>query len=93
MLKDWMKGYPRKVQEQMMFVDNCWEIARKEETDVFVVLNVVLELLGSGITDQEILRQRFREVLDREKAVFAADPDALHARLEGRLDAMLTARG
>ena len=93
MLKDWMKGYPKKVREQMRFVDNIWEIARKEETDFFVVMNVVLELLGSGVTDQEILRQRFRESLDREKAMFTADPDAFHARLEGRLDAMLTARG
>ena len=93
MLKDWMKGFPKDVKRQMVFIDNVWEIARKEETDFFVVMHAVLELLGTGVTDQEILKQMFRESLDREKAMFAADPDAFHARLEGRLDAMLTARG
>jgi len=93
MLKKWMKGYPRKLQRQMMLIDNLWTISKKEGTDIFVVLHVVLELIGTGITDQAILKQRFRESLDREKAQFAADPEAYHARLEGWLDARLEARG
>lgn len=92
MLKSWMKGLPKDLKRQAMFVDNCWEIARKEETDFFVVMNVALELLGTGITDQEILRERFRESIDREKALFAAGPAAYHAQLEGWLDARLAAR-
>lgn len=93
MLKEWMKGYPKKLQRQMMLADGFWKLSQKENTDIFVVLQAVLELRGLGITDRDILKQKFREILDMEKALFTADPNAYYARLEGRLDEMLAARG
>lgn len=89
MLKDWMKGYPKKVQRQMMLIDDLWTVSKKEKTDILVVLQAVLELLALGITDQEILKPKFHEILNREKALFTEDPNAYYVRL----DAILAARG
>jgi hypothetical protein len=93
MLKDWMKGFPKKLQRQMVFADNLFEIAKKEETDFFVVACVVLRLMELKITEPSKLKEAYRKVLDREKAKYAKNPAAYQSELKYFVDAMLAARG